>query len=140
MLLKNNNKLFCQNFFCVSEGVPLNTLKLFSANYFWTNLTCFNALILLQKCNFYCKAPKNPHAFFILTRKSFSVFNRAPSHTHWKFFLAKYFIIIIWCPWKVSILLIQKPNFNNTHMLSQNIIYFCKLFQNPGGVPWAWHT
>ena len=28
-----------------------------------------NALILLHKCNFYCKAPKNQHAFFIVLKK-----------------------------------------------------------------------
>ena len=83
-MLKNNNKLFCQkNFFSLSEGGQLNTLKLFLANCFIIflkhtlqiifepiqHLIANNALILLQKCYLYCKAPKNQQAFFILLNK-----------------------------------------------------------------------
>ena len=96
-------ELFENSAFSVSEGVLLNTLKLFSAKcfliflniyqkLFWTNSIFFanNALILFQKYNFYCKAPKKFHAFLILPKKSFSVFNRAPSHTL-KVFFSKIF-------------------------------------------------
>ena len=37
--------------------------------YFYTN----NALIFLQKLNFFCKAPKIPQAFFIFPKKSFRI-------------------------------------------------------------------
>ena len=45
--------------------------------YFYAN----NVLILLQKYHFCCKAPKNQQAFFHFAEKSFSVFNREPSHS-----------------------------------------------------------
>ena len=51
-------------------------------NFFYAN----NAMLFLQKCKYYCKSPKNPHAFFIFPKKSFIVFNRAPSHTLKVFF------------------------------------------------------
>ena len=104
-MLKQNNKLFCKKKSLVCLRCPIeqsktffwqNVLYFFSASmknyfesiqYFYANDT----LILLQKCSFYCKAPLNLHAFFILPKKSFSVFNiialKAPSHTLKVFFL-----------------------------------------------------
>ena len=106
-MLKNNNKLLAEKkTLSVSEGVQLNTLKLFSAKcfniflhypwkiilepiqYFYAN----NALILLQKCNLSFKAPKNQHAFFIFLKKVL-VCSIRHLHTHRKFFSEKYFII-----------------------------------------------
>ena len=140
-MLTNNNKLFCQkkNFLCVWR-CPIGHSKTFflakcfiiflqhpwkiifePIQYLWAN----NALILLQKCISYCKAPTNQHAFFISLKKDW-VCSVGHLNIHWNFFSAKYFIIFFQRSWKMCFISIQIFYFNNTQMLSQNIIYFCK--------------
>ena len=101
-MLRNNNKLFCRrkkNFYCVWR-CPIEHPETFfgkmfyyffwtaKKSLFWTNYLFL--LILLQKYNFYCKAPNNPHAFFILP-KFFLVCSIGHLYTQWKKFSRKIF-------------------------------------------------
>ena len=108
---KNNKLCWQKKTFSVSDGALLNKLKLLSANVLiiflkisMKNLFSINsrfkpknALMLSQKGIFYCRALKNPHAFFILQGKSFCVFNRVPSDTLKNFFLQN-ILLFFQCP------------------------------------------
>ena len=87
----------------MSEGALLKKLIIFSAKCFiiffqhpWKNyflpIQDFyrnNELMKFYKYNFYCKASKNSHAFFILQKKVL-VSSIGHHQTHWKFFRQNY--------------------------------------------------
>ena len=83
---------FAEKNVSVPEGALLNARKTFfrqNVLLFFFNIQDFlpkNVMMWSQKGNFYCKLSKNPHAFFILLKKGFSVFNKTPSDTPKVFF------------------------------------------------------
>ena len=76
--------------------------------------------MLSHQGNFYCKAPKNSHVFFTLPKKSFSVFNKAPSDTLKNFFWQNYLLFFF----KV----------HEKWVLYQSGFLFCQYTDGGGGV------